>query len=355
VTSQIATSAANHFGQFTVALTGFPEEGDGWRYTVRGTDLSEYEITVPLYTIVIDAAKVRRSRQWAAPYIDRYRAAYDSRAAILAVGSGNTGSALYTGGRIVRAIAWRRTGREKDGWRAAGAAGRIVGLVVLGIGLAVVVLARDVTNGAMIALSGWFLVLSARAIRERVKVDELIGDLHVGDVMEVDTPTVHPGLTVDTFAGQLLDRDVPTTAIAVVRGDEVVGILGVRQVQRLRPAELAAKRVEDVMARPPRLPVVQPSDGLVSAVQQLQRAGLDGLPVVEHGRLVGVLTRRSIGLAVQARTGGPGGTGDAGSDAAEDAGGGADSGPDNGTDGPDAEAGPDSGAGPSGPTPGAPA
>ena len=42
--------------------------------------------------------------------------------------------------------------------------------------------------------------------------------------MEVDTPTVHPGLTVDTFAGQLLDRDVPTTAIAVVRGDEVVGI-----------------------------------------------------------------------------------------------------------------------------------
>ena len=89
--------AAFHF-------TGFPEEGDGWRYTVRGTDLSEYEITVPLYTIVIDAAKVRRSRQWAAPYIDRYRAAYDSRAAILAVGSGNTGSALYTGGRIVRAI-----------------------------------------------------------------------------------------------------------------------------------------------------------------------------------------------------------------------------------------------------------
>lgn len=206
------------------------------------------------------------------------------------------------GGRIVRAIAWRRTGRERDGWRAAGTAGRIVGLIVLAAGVALVLLG-DVTNGAMIALSGWFLILSARAIKERIKVDELIGDLLVGDVMEVDSPTVHPGLTVDTFAAQLLDRDVPTTAIPVLHGDEVVGILGVRQVQRLRPAELAARRVEDVMARPPRLPIIAPSDGLVSAVERLQRSGLDGLPVVEHGRLVGVLTRRSIGLAVQARTG----------------------------------------------------
>lgn len=89
--------AAFHF-------TGFPEEGDGWRYILRGTDLSEYEFTVPLYTIVIDAAKVRRSRQWAAPYVDRYRVAFDTRTNILAVGSGNTGSILYAGARVVRSI-----------------------------------------------------------------------------------------------------------------------------------------------------------------------------------------------------------------------------------------------------------
>lgn len=221
------------------------------------------------------------------------------------------------GGRIVRAIAWRRTGRERDGWRAAGNAGRIVGLIVIVLGFTMIALG-DFTNGAMVGLSGWFLVLSARAIRERVRVDELIGDLRVGDVMEVDTPTVHPGLTVDTFAAQLLDRDVSTTAIPVLGDDAVVGILGVRQVQRLRPKELAAKRVEDVMVRPPRMPVLAASDGLVGAVERLQRSGLDGLPVLDTGRLVGVLTRRSIGLAVQARTGAgrPGATGAA--DGAED-------------------------------------
>ena len=259
------------------------------------------------------------------------------------------------GGRIVRAIAWRRSGREKDGWRAAGTAGRAVGLLVIAVGFGVI-LVGEITNGAMVALSGWFLVLSARAIRERIKVEELIGDLAVSDVMEVDTPTVHPGLTVDTFAGQLLDGDVPTTAIPVLGDGEVIGILGVRQVQRLRPAEWAAKRVEDVMARPPRLPIVGPEDGLVSAVERLQRSGLDGLPVVEHGRLVGVLTRRSIGLAVQARTAGarPGDPGSVGQDPSDA--GPSDAGP---ADGGDHDADPgdhdaDSGGNP-GSTPGAPA
>jgi CBS domain-containing protein len=172
-------------------------------------------------------------------------------------------------------------------------------VVAAGLGLD---LAEQVTNGAMAALSGWFLLLSSRAIRERVKVEELIGDLFVQDVMERDAPTVAPGLTVDTFAGQLLDGDVPTTAMPVVSDDEVVEVLGVRQVRRLRRDAWATKRVEDVMARPPRMPTVAPGEGLVAAVNRLHRSGLDGLPVLDSGRLVGVLTRRSIGLAVGSRT-----------------------------------------------------
>lgn len=85
-------------------LTSWPEEGDGWRYVPRGTDLSEYEFTVPLYTLVVPAAKIKRSRAWMGPYVDRYRAAFDTRASILTVGSGNTGSSLYMGARIVRRI-----------------------------------------------------------------------------------------------------------------------------------------------------------------------------------------------------------------------------------------------------------
>ena len=83
-------------------LTGYPEEGDGWRYVMRGMDRSEFELTVPLYTVVISAAQVKRSRAWVAQYLDSYPALF--RKNILLNGSIPDGSAIYMGGRVVRSI-----------------------------------------------------------------------------------------------------------------------------------------------------------------------------------------------------------------------------------------------------------
>ncbi len=205
------------------------------------------------------------------------------------------------GGRIVRALAWRRSGTIKGGWSAAASTGRLSGLVALSIGGGLF-LTGEITNGAMVALSGWFLILSSRAIRERQKVDTLIGDLLVSDAMERNPTTVQPGLTVDTLAGQLLDGETPTTSIPVMDGSSVVGMLGVREVRRLRRGAWGMTRVGDAMAKPPRMVELAPGAGLVEAVERLHRSGLDGLPVILDGALQGVLTRRSVGQVVRDRT-----------------------------------------------------
>jgi len=212
------------------------------------------------------------------------------------------------GGRIVKAIGWRRRGVETDGWRAAASTGRATGgvLVVGGVAGA---LGGQGSNAAMVVLCGWFLILSSRAIRERVRVEALIGGVTVGDAMEHDVSTVHANLTLDTIAGQLMDADNPVTVVPVLDGSTVEGIVSAGQVRRIRRGRWGETRVGEMMARPPRLPFLAPGETLVSAVERLQRAGLDGAPVLEDGRLVGVLTRRSIGAAVAARGGvaGPGG------------------------------------------------
>src|SRR5713101_4059622 len=171
----------------------------------------------------------------------------------------------------------------KAGWRASARSGRIVGFLVIGIGIAVL-LNDAFTNGAMIALTGWFLILTARSVAERAFVDELIGGLHVEDAMEVGATSVSPALTVDAFAGQLLDTESTLTAVPVMSDDQVVGMLGVREVRRLQRNRWPTTRVEEVMARPPKLVILSARDSLAMAVERLQRAGLDGFPVVDSGK-----------------------------------------------------------------------
>jgi Zn-dependent protease/predicted transcriptional regulator len=204
------------------------------------------------------------------------------------------------GGRIIRALAWRRTGSEQKGWRAAAASGRVSGVLAVAIGV-LVLLNGSTTNGAMIALSGWFLILSARTIRDRVRVEELIGDAIVRDAMEPATVTVHANLTLDTFAAQLLDGESGTTAVPVTEGDDVVGLIGVRQVNRVRRDRWAQTRVADAMLTPPRLVMLSPDDPLPGAVAALQRANADGLPVLVDGNLAGLMTRATVGKLVSQR------------------------------------------------------
>jgi CBS domain-containing protein len=205
------------------------------------------------------------------------------------------------GGRIVRALGWWRGGSIDSGWLAASRAGRVSGFITIGIGL-VLMIDGPFTNGAMTALSGWFLVLSARSIGERLRVDRLIGGFHVSDAMESDPVSVGPNLTVDTFAGQLLEEGSDMSAVPVVSEGDVVGVLGIREVKKLQRRLWPTTRVEEIMAKPPRFSILAVGDSLGAAVERLYRAGLDGLPVVDGGTLVGILTRRSVGRLVHERT-----------------------------------------------------
>jgi Zn-dependent protease len=205
------------------------------------------------------------------------------------------------GGRLIRDIAWRRTGSERSGWQTAAKTGRFTGLVVIGVGLTLLVAQGDIT-GAMISLTGWFLVLSANSVRDRVRLDDLVGGHVVSDAMDPEPLTVSPNLTVDTFAAQLLDGETPVYAVPVLDGDAIVGLLGVGQVRRIRRSEWAKTRVEDVMAKPPKLTFLSPTEPLKQGLERIFHAGLDGLPVLEDGRLLGMLTKRGIGRFIGERS-----------------------------------------------------
>jgi Zn-dependent protease/CBS domain-containing protein len=203
------------------------------------------------------------------------------------------------GGRVIRGIGWARAGDPRAGLRVAATAGRVIGLVFAVAGVAAMFVA-DSAEALMVALGGWFLISTARAIERRAGLDALLDGISVRDMMERDPSTISPGLTIDTFADQVLGGSA-ALALPVVQGTQLLGLIGARQLRRARRDRWATLRVEDLMIRPPSLPVLSPDASAQSAVDDLARTSLDGLPVVEDGVLTGVVLRRTVAEALRVR------------------------------------------------------
>jgi Zn-dependent protease/CBS domain-containing protein len=203
------------------------------------------------------------------------------------------------GGRVLRAIVWGRTHDERTGTRAAALAGRVAGwgMTLVGLGIA---LAGDGLDGVMLVIAGWFLGNAARAMDQRLAIEDLLAGAHVEEALERDVPRVAPQLTLDVFADQL--KAAGATAIPVVRGDRLLGLIGLIQLRRVGRRAWATTRAEDAMVAVDRLPSLRPEDALWPAVEALRRSGLDGLPVIGDDGLLGVVTRRSVMAAIARHT-----------------------------------------------------
>jgi Zn-dependent protease len=208
------------------------------------------------------------------------------------------------GGRVVRGLAWARSGDARAGLLTASRVGRFVGLFLATIGIAGILLAdvlpTDSIDGLMVALCGWFVTSTARTVERRAGLDQVLDGLSVADVMDRDVAGIPPGLTLDTFAGQVLDGSA-SMALPVTRGAELLGVIGASQLRRVRQDRWATTRAEDLMISPPALLIVSPETSIRAALVGLGRAGIDALPVMEGGALTGLLTRRAVAAAIQGR------------------------------------------------------
>ncbi len=206
------------------------------------------------------------------------------------------------GGRVVRALAWARTGDRDRAGRVAARVGRLLGWTLVGIGVALA-LADMISGGLLVLCLGWLLSTGSRTLDRRLGLERLLRGATVGDATRREVPRVAPNLTVDTFADRYQGEDA-LSCLPVADGETVLGVIGIRRLQRLGRRRFAATRAADVMVTPPQAPFLAPGDDLWPTVEMMNRMGLDGLAVVADGGLVGMVTRESIGELFERRTGG---------------------------------------------------
>lgn len=194
------------------------------------------------------------------------------------------------GGRVLRAVLWRRSGDIAEATRIAGICGQVIAwtLIVFGIfGVFGIYIPRDPFMGLWSVLVGMFLLDAAVGI-----VEESRGLKHatVGEAMSVPI-SIEPDVLVSHFVDAILPR-YRQTSFPVALGKRLHGILSLEDLKQLPRERWRQVRARDVM-RPvaPQL-FVDPSTALARANEIMQRNGVGSLAVVDGtGELVGFLQR----------------------------------------------------------------
>jgi Zn-dependent protease/predicted transcriptional regulator len=202
------------------------------------------------------------------------------------------------GGRLARAIFWRRSGdlRAATARAANWGAGIALGLMVLG---ALQIFAGALIGGIWLILIGMFLRGAARAGYHGVVVEQALRQARVRDVM-VEPVVVPP----DVSAAQAIDEyflRYGYGAFPVAAGDGPEGLVSLAQMREVPPDERPRRRVREIMRPIDRELCVAPGASASQALRQLVDGDSGRLVVVENGRLVGLITRADIMRFVRAK------------------------------------------------------
>jgi Zn-dependent protease len=210
----------------------------------------------------------------------------------------------FDGGRLLRGIVWSRTGSFERASGVSLLAGRLLAYAVMGVGLALAMALPDrLIDAIWLVVLGWLFHQSNKLYQRRLEVERLVAGLQVGDVMEPNVPVVMPSLTIDALLAQY-EQSKDTPVYPVTAGGVLVGAVDVGRARRLSHKARMSTRVEDLMTRLEKLTLLTAPTSVMDALASFDRSRAEALPVVdeaEPSRLVGILTRQGLVLALRAR------------------------------------------------------
>jgi Zn-dependent protease/CBS domain-containing protein len=194
------------------------------------------------------------------------------------------------GGRVLRAILWgaRRDVRWAARW--ASRTGRAVaGLFVLfGIYQAST---GDWVSGLWVLFIGFFLDGASRSSYQQLTLRQLLEGHVAAEIMAEDCQVIPPQLSVDTFVEHYLVGEGVRRCYVVGTRDELVGLLTPGDLQKVPRDRWMTTRVREVAMPVERLRVVAPDTPLWTALLQLTAEGVNQMPVLDRGQLVGMISR----------------------------------------------------------------
>lgn len=151
-------------------------------------------------------------------------------------------------------------------------------------------LAGLVGGNLMLVLVAFFVYIGASQEKEFTTLKTTLDGLRVRDLMTSDVSAVSPSLPVEELLDKMLRER--HTGYPVVHQSAVVGCVTFEDVTKVSAEDRRAAVVEDIMSRDAIM--VRPDEDAYVALNRMSQEEIGRLPVVDDGRLVGIVSRTDI-------------------------------------------------------------
>jgi Zn-dependent protease len=207
------------------------------------------------------------------------------------------------GGHIFRAIVW---GFNKDYARAtriAARSGEVIayGMIAMGAATAIMNYATlgGPVGGLWLAFIGWFILSAAKQSQAQVEARGALEGLRVSDIMTLELHTVGREISLEDYAREMVRTG--RRAHLVVGGTELVGLVTAEALNSVPQQDWDVTSVQAVMLPKNKLHWAAPEEPALSLLDRMRTIGMQQMPVIAGGNVVGIVTRDSILRVLQSR------------------------------------------------------
>ncbi len=196
------------------------------------------------------------------------------------------------GGGVLMAIIWGATHNRHRALLIASGVGSFFAYLFIIFGVYEVFMG-NLINGLWIAFIGWFLITASRGQASQERVKETLAGHKVSEIMSQSYTIIQSS----TILQALVDEQIlagSRRSFIVEAGEDVVGLLTLHQLRDVPREQWSTTRVDQVMISCSQWKDIGPDTDLWDAIEEMDREGVNQLPVMTDGRLDGMLTREDV-------------------------------------------------------------
>jgi Zn-dependent protease len=197
------------------------------------------------------------------------------------------------GGRILRAILWDRWDDVTRATKVVSQLGNGFALFLIIFGILQFLVTQSLISGLWFIFIGLFMKQSAVGSYQAVMMQRTLAGVQVRQIMTENVVSVDWLIPIDELVQNYIYKH-QFTNFPVFNRDEFVGMVSLEGVKTIAKELWGFKQVRDIMTPVELVPCLSPADDATEALSKMVSGDIGRMPVVENGRLVGIVSRRDI-------------------------------------------------------------